>query len=129
MASTNHSTFPHRPELFGNIVFVGGSSAMPGFGQRLQHEVQLLAPPGVCARVMSRADPLLATWQGGAAFASQPEAFDGAWLTSQQYEEHGTTPSTTALSSGPCLLKQQRQQARSKSTGSAIEDPKHRLGH
>jgi hypothetical protein len=103
---------------------------MPGFGQRLQHEVQLLAPPGVCVRVMSSADPLLATWQGGAAFASQPEAFDGAWLTSQQYEEYGTTPSTTALSSDPCLLnQQQRQQARSKSTGSAIEGPKHRLGH
>lgn len=76
------------PELFGNIVFAGGSSAMPGFGQRLQHEVQLLSPPGVCVRVMSRADPLLATWQGGAAFASHT-AFDDAWLTSQQYDEYG----------------------------------------
>jgi actin-related protein 6 len=62
---------------------------MPGFGQRLQHEVQLLSPPGVCVRVMSRADPLLATWQGGAAFASLA-AFDDAWLTSQQYDEYGT---------------------------------------
>jgi actin-related protein len=43
-ASTNHSTFSHRPELFGNIVFAGGSSALPGFGQRLQHEVSSALP-------------------------------------------------------------------------------------
>ncbi|ELR23081.1 actin subfamily protein [Acanthamoeba castellanii str. Neff] len=61
-----------RDPLFGNIVFAGGSSAMPGFGQRLQHEGRSAA----------------GDVQGGAAFASLA-AFDDAWLTSQQYDEYG----------------------------------------
>ncbi|KAJ2228591.1 Actin- protein 6 [Coemansia sp. RSA 485] len=54
-----------RPAMFANIVVVGGSANLPGLRERLQAEVQAMAPPG-CVRVTTPMDvaPEHSAWAG-----------------------------------------------------------------
>ena len=76
------------PGLLANILVVGGNSLMPGFLERLQDEVVLLAPDDCMVRVARPADPITNTWHGGAGLARHDNA-DRLCVTKAEYEENG----------------------------------------
>ncbi|KAJ1944333.1 Actin- protein 6 [Linderina pennispora] len=79
-----------RGVLLSNILLVGGTAALPGLEQRLQSEVQALAPCRV--QVTAPQHPALQAWQGGRSLARGTAAAAGCgdWrLTREQYEEIG----------------------------------------
>ncbi|XP_056436727.1 uncharacterized protein LOC130374150 isoform X1 [Gadus chalcogrammus] len=80
-----------RRELLGNIVLSGGNTLLAGLPERLQRELGRLEPggPGGRVRVSSPADRGSSVWRGGAALASMPAPGGCAWISREEYEEHG----------------------------------------
>ena len=77
------------PGFLANIVVVGGNANIPGFVQRLEMEIRSLAPAECIVRVGKAVDPIISTWQGGAALAQDAGALKSLSVTKQEYEEHG----------------------------------------
>ena len=74
--------------LYGNVVLVGGTSRLPGLRERLERELQSLAPSDVEVRVCTPADPLMAAWRGGELVARSGE-FEQRAISQAEYEEQG----------------------------------------
>ncbi|CAL8316333.1 unnamed protein product [Boreogadus saida] len=82
-----------RRELLGNIVLSGGNTLLAGLPERLQRELGRLEPGGPGGgrvRVSSPADRGSSVWRGGAALASMPAPGGCAWISREEYEEHGS---------------------------------------
>jgi actin-related protein len=77
-----------RRELFGHVCVSGGTSLLPGFAQRLTHEVTNLAPSGVRVSVFAPMDRLHGVWSGGSLLASL-DTFQDMWVTRSDYAEFG----------------------------------------
>lgn len=59
-----------RNELYSHIVISGGNTLFEGFAERLQQEVQALAPIQIREiKVIAQTDRRYGAWRGGAAFA------------------------------------------------------------
>ncbi|RDW71690.1 actin-related protein 6-like protein [Coleophoma crateriformis] len=78
------------PALLANIIVVGGNANISDFIYRLQRDIRALAPAECIVRVARPADPILATWEGGAALATNTEALSTLSVTKQEYDEHGS---------------------------------------
>lgn len=78
----------HRP-LYANILLTGGSTTIPGFRERLLHEVRALAPTDVDVNIISPADPVNSAWKGGSLLGRQPN-FAKLCVTRREYEEYGS---------------------------------------
>ncbi|EPY51950.1 SWI/SNF and RSC complex subunit Arp42 [Schizosaccharomyces cryophilus OY26] len=79
-----------RSQLFNNIVLTGGTSLIPGLAERLQNELQRLAP-GNRIHVHTSGDSTYrsnASWLGGSILASL-DNFQHLWVTKQEYDEVG----------------------------------------
>lgn len=76
------------PGLLANVVVVGGNALLGNFVQRLQAEMLQRVPDDCVVRVAHPADPIGATWQGAAAFATTPHV-ERLAMTKQEYEEFG----------------------------------------
>jgi actin len=83
-----------RKELYGNIVLSGGTTLLPGFTERVQKEVQALAPPTMTIKVIAPPERKNSVWIGGSILASLP-AFQQSWISEEEYYEYG-----------PCVLHQ-----------------------
>lgn len=77
------------PGLLSNIVLVGGNANLPGFVIRLQSEIRKLTPAECIVRVAKPADPIIATWRGGANLASNGELLQKLAITKKDYDEYG----------------------------------------
>lgn len=81
-----------RKELFHSIILSGGTTTIPDFSLRLEHELGTLLPPGLRCKVHS-SYPVYsqfdAPWIGGSILSSLPSLYHH-WYTLQEYEEHGT---------------------------------------
>eukprot|EP00066_Takifugu_rubripes_P027500 XP_011616766.1 PREDICTED: uncharacterized protein LOC101074536 isoform X1 [Takifugu rubripes] len=79
-----------RRSLLQNIVLSGGNTLLSGFPERLQAEIQGLLPPdmGECVHVISPVDRDFSVWSGGAMLANL-QSFNLAWISLEEYEEHG----------------------------------------
>lgn len=82
--SINKCAIDLRKSLYGNIVLAGSTTLFPGFGERLQKEVEKKMPlwekEGV--RVVSESNRKYLSWIGGSVFASQPKFEDHCqWLS------------------------------------------------
>ncbi|CAG2161440.1 unnamed protein product [Oppiella nova] len=77
-----------RKDLYANIILSGGTTMLPGFADRLQKEVQKLAPPTI--RIMVRAPPerKYSVWIGGSILASL-STFKEIWISRDEYNESG----------------------------------------
>ncbi|PWZ02001.1 Actin/actin-like protein [Testicularia cyperi] len=90
MNSINNVDVDSRPQLFSNIVVVGGSSFIPGLVDRLSYELGIHAPnqkvkihsPG------NTTERRHSSWLGGSILASLG-TFHQLWISKQEYEEHG----------------------------------------
>nr|AAD24476.1 actin [Sterkiella nova] len=77
-----------RNDLYQNIVLSGGSSMFEGFSERLQKEIETLAPKGTEVKVIATPDGKLSAWRGGQAFASL-STFSDVCITKEEYDEFG----------------------------------------
>ena len=74
-----------RDEMFANIVLTGGSVKFPGFRERMQKEMQALAPKSK-VEVIDAVEH--AVWVGGSILASQP-SFVEKCISIEEYWEYG----------------------------------------
>lgn len=91
MESLSQIPFGLWPGFLANIVVVGGNSNIEGFIRRLEGELRALAPAECIVRVGKPADPIVNTWQGGAALAKNVDALSKLSVSRQEYEEYGPT--------------------------------------
>jgi len=77
-----------RKDLYGNIVMSGGTTMYPGIADRVQKEVQALAPPTMKIKVIAPPERKYSVWIGGSILASL-STFQQMWITKEEYDEAG----------------------------------------
>ena len=75
-------------DLFANIVLSGGSTMFEGFPERLQKELENLAPPAMKVKIVAPPERKYAAWLGGAIIASLTN-FPEMVISKAEYEETG----------------------------------------
>uniref|UniRef100_A0A914E7X6 Actin n=1 Tax=Acrobeloides nanus TaxID=290746 RepID=A0A914E7X6_9BILA len=59
-----------RKDLYANIILSGGTSMFPGFADRMQKEIQHLAPSTMKIKIIAPPERKYSAWIGGSMFAS-----------------------------------------------------------
>ena len=77
-----------REDLYANIVLSGGSTMFPGFSDRMQKEITLLAPPTMKINVIAPPERKYSAWIGGSILASL-STFQQMSISKQEYDETG----------------------------------------
>ena len=77
-----------REDLYANIVLSGGSTMFPGFADRMQKEITLLAPPTMKINVIAPPERKYSAWIGGSILASL-STFQQMSISKQEYDETG----------------------------------------
>uniref|UniRef100_A0A6B2LQ87 Actin n=1 Tax=Arcella intermedia TaxID=1963864 RepID=A0A6B2LQ87_9EUKA len=75
-------------DLFGSVVLSGGSTMFLGLAERLQQEMEKMAPPGVVVKVLAPPEREYSAWIGGSILACL-QNFTSWTITKQQYLETG----------------------------------------
>lgn len=78
-----------RSTLFSQIVLAGGSTLLPGFGDRLLNEVRIRAPSHTRIRISAPPERIHSTYVGGSILASLA-TFKSMWVTRAEFEEFGS---------------------------------------
>lgn len=76
------------PGLLANIFVVGGNALLDNFVRRLQAEMLQRVPAQCVVRIARPDNPIVATWEGAAAFA-RTEHVQRLAVTKGEYEEYG----------------------------------------
>jgi actin-related protein len=84
----SHSKTDLKREMYGNIVLSGGSTMFPGFEDRLQKEMQALAPPTMSVKVIAPPERKCSAWIGGSILTCL-STFEQMWITKDEYREGG----------------------------------------
>lgn len=79
-----------RRDLYQNIIITGGSTMFPGFADRLQKELDSLAPTSVKIKVIAAPERKYSVWIGGSIIGSLT-AYQNMWITKSEYQEYGPT--------------------------------------
>jgi centractin len=79
-----------RPKLFSQIVLAGGSTLLPGFGERMLYEIRSRSPAHTCIRISAPPERLESCFVGGSILASLA-TFKTMWVSRAEYEEHGSS--------------------------------------
>jgi actin, other eukaryote len=77
-----------RRDLFGNVVLSGGSTMYPGIADRMQRELNALAPSSMKVKLVAPPERKYSVWIGGSILASL-STFQNMWITKQEYDESG----------------------------------------
>jgi actin beta/gamma 1 len=77
-----------RQDLYGNIVCSGGSSMFPGLADRMQKEMEALAPQTMKVKIIAPPERKYSVWIGGSILASL-STFQAMWITKAEYNESG----------------------------------------
>jgi len=79
-----------RKDLYSNIVLSGGTTMFTGLPERLQKEVQKLAPSAISSKVKVHATPerKYSVWIGGSILSSLSN-FQCMWITKAEYDDAG----------------------------------------
>lgn len=75
-----------RTAMYENVVLSGGSSMLPGIGDRMQNEVSALATDGATVSVITDSQRKYAAWVGGSMLGSLPTIKD-ILITKEEYDE------------------------------------------
>lgn len=78
-----------RSTLFSQIVLSGGSTLLPGFGDRMLYEVRSRSPSHTRIRISAPPERIHSTYVGGSILASLA-TFKTMWVTRAEYEEYGS---------------------------------------
>mmetsp|Transcript_1451 Transcript_1451/g.2129 ORF Transcript_1451/g.2129 Transcript_1451/m.2129 type:complete len:424 (-) Transcript_1451:123-1394(-) len=90
MTSILQSDMDLRSTLFSNIVLSGGSTLLPGLGDRLLYEVRQRAPERTRIRISAPPERRDSAWVGGSILASLA-TFKNMWVGRNEYEEYGSS--------------------------------------
>lgn len=90
LASILRSDMDLRSTLFSNVVLAGGTTLLPGFGDRLLREVRERAPERTRIRISAPPERGDSAWVGGSILASLA-TFRNMWCTRAEYEEYGSS--------------------------------------
>ncbi len=78
-----------RAALWEKIHLAGGTTMLPGIGDRLLSELRLLAPAAdVHIRIFAPKERRFTAWIGGSILSHLP-TFSRMWVTSKEYQEEG----------------------------------------
>ena len=77
-----------RTDLLNNIILSGGSTLYEGLPDRLEKEVDALAPKTGQVKIIASKDRYYSVWTGGSTLCSLA-TFDAQWITREEYEENG----------------------------------------
>ncbi|CAI4224846.1 unnamed protein product [Auanema sp. JU1783] len=79
-----------RKDLYANTVLSGGTSMFPGIADRMQREIQHLAPATMKIKIIAPPERKYSVWIGGSILASL-STFQQMWISKQDYDESGPT--------------------------------------
>uniref|UniRef100_A0AC34PW55 Actin n=2 Tax=Panagrolaimus sp. JU765 TaxID=591449 RepID=A0AC34PW55_9BILA len=77
-----------RKDLYANTVLSGGTSMFPGIADRMQKEIQHLAPNTMKIKIIAPPERKYSVWIGGSILASL-STFQQMWISKQEYDESG----------------------------------------
>jgi len=77
-----------RKDLYDNIVCSGGTTMFDGLSERLQKEVEALAPKTNKIKIVAPPERKYSVWIGGSILASL-STFEEMWVTKDEYDESG----------------------------------------
>jgi len=77
-----------RKDLYANTVLSGGTSMFPGIADRMQKEIQHLAPSSMKIKIIAPPERKYSVWIGGSILASL-STFQQMWISKQEYDESG----------------------------------------
>lgn len=77
-----------RKDLYNNIVMSGGSTMFSGIANRVQKEIETLAPQSMKIKVVAPPERQYSVWIGGSILASL-STFQQMWISKQEYDETG----------------------------------------
>ena len=90
LTSILQSDMELRSTLFSNVVLSGGSTMLPGLGDRLLYEVRSRAPERTKIRISAPPERRESAWVGGSILASLA-TFKNMWVSRKEYEEVGSS--------------------------------------
>jgi len=93
MSSVDACDVDIRRDLFATICLTGGNSLFVGLPERLQKELNIIAPPALKAKInlpYTKLERRFGVWLGGSILSSLG-TFHQMWLSKQEYQEHGPT--------------------------------------
>lgn len=77
-----------RSDLYGNLILSGGTTLYEGLPDRLEKEVDALAPKSGMVKIIAPSDRYYSVWTGGSTLSSL-STFESQWITKDEYEENG----------------------------------------
>ncbi|VDM36633.1 unnamed protein product [Toxocara canis] len=77
-----------RKDLYANTVLSGGTSMFPGIADRMQKEIQHMAPSTMKIKIIAPPERKYSVWIGGSILASL-STFQQMWISKQEYDESG----------------------------------------
>jgi len=86
--SINECDIDIRKDLYSNIILSGGTTLYDGLPDRLEKEVDQLAPQAGMVKIVAPADRYYSVWTGGSTLCSLA-TFESQWITKDEYEESG----------------------------------------
>jgi len=90
LTSILQSDMDLRSTLFSNVVLSGGTTLLPGFGDRLLYEARSRAPERTRIRISAPPEREESAWVGGSILASLA-TFKNMWVGRSEYEEYGSS--------------------------------------
>jgi len=88
--SIQKSDLDLRQTLYSQIVLAGGSTCIPGFGERLLTELRGKAPAHTRLRISAPPERMYSAWTGGSILASLA-TFKNMWVTKSEWDEYGSS--------------------------------------
>ena len=77
-----------RNDLYANLVLSGGTTMLPGIGERLQNEITSLAPAMTKIKMITPPERKYSAWIGGSILAALA-SFQEMWISKEEYDENG----------------------------------------
>lgn len=77
-----------RKDLYNNMVMSGGTTMFDGIANRVQKEVEALAPASMKIKVVAPPERQYSVWIGGSILSSL-STFQQMWVSKNEYEEMG----------------------------------------
>ena len=77
-----------KQKLLSNIFIMGGNSLVPGFDERIRHELRMMTPSHMPVNIVNSYNPArqIKPWQGAAKLSSQPKIY----MSKKDYDECGS---------------------------------------
>ena len=87
-ASVKDCDIDVRRDLYENMVMSGGTTMYPGIPERLEKEMNLLAPAKIKVSINAPPERKFSVWIGGSILTNL-SSFTSMWITKAEYEEFG----------------------------------------